>query len=115
MRTLGLFLTAGTLFCLSASARADQEPCQQTDAQPWCQRSNGAVWLKDQAKHKGIPAARRLANWFTYCSSPGHCCKECTPCCTPPLYTYFLWPCYGGAGCGGCASAPAVTAVPHAE
>jgi hypothetical protein len=48
--------------------------------------------------HSCGDCAHRLCEWLTYRALPCPCCcgKHCTPTCTPPLYTFFLWHCEAG-------------------
>ncbi|OAI54289.1 hypothetical protein AYO44_15215 [Planctomycetaceae bacterium SCGC AG-212-F19] len=66
--------------------------CGATECSSGCHREN---------------SLRSFIGWLTYCPTKcGHCEKECTPCCTPRLYTFFL--CQGcDSGCAIASCAPA--------
>jgi len=59
---------------------------------------------------------QRLVEWATYrpLTRCGPCgCLPCiTPCCTPPLYTFFLTDCVDGGSCGCTAAAHTMPAMP---
>jgi hypothetical protein len=69
-------------------------------AQAWWQTPCRPAWTV-----AGSHCLGPIYDWVTYRPLPTPCCKSCTPCCSPPLYSFFL--CGGlGNGCaGGCAPA----------
>jgi hypothetical protein len=74
----------------------------------------GAPCLSASRPHRSC--GEKLDDWLTYRRLNYDCCccfPKCTPCCNPPLYTYFIGNCcvqplpvgYGPrCGCGGCSS-----------
>jgi hypothetical protein len=79
------------------SAAQDRACC---NIQTWWQTPCRSTWTVAGSKCLGP-----IYDWVTYRPLPTPCCKSCTPCCYPPLYSFFL--CGGlGNGCaGGCAPA----------
>lgn len=130
MKTKMLWVVAGLLL-VAGAARTDDRAAPKQTAEPLPMpemvKSSGcadmaaphryyprgwdwinAHWLPEKAKcGEGWEPCKggKLLNWLCYKPQKTGCCgKDCTPCCTPPLYAFFLPNCQGG--CGASASVP---------
>jgi hypothetical protein len=97
-------LALGAWAALAASGRGGDEaaaapPAPAPSHQPGC-NGPGCAGGDCSAPRDGcgpqprFPCLLELWQWATYCPEPCCACgKQCTPCCNPPLYAFFLWRC----------------------
>jgi hypothetical protein len=106
MRRAYAFLAVASLIFATSTGYAQQEtkaaPQVLPPPTPVAPAPSAPV-IAPAAVPLGIPCAchhehgsccRRLWDWLTYRPltepNPCGCCHNCVPCCTPPLYTFFL-------------------------
>ena len=127
MRKQWMFLAAGLLILNSTIVHADQAtippsgPVVPAAGSTECCCEANRYWPKGMSwiLQEGYPAMKckghGLGKWLGYRSSRGACGCDCTPCCSPPLYLYFLRPCASTCnhGCAdGCSNgAPSLPAI----
>jgi hypothetical protein len=87
--------------CPRFAGCADCRPGYLTRA--WCWLTGPSRGCDKPFTLAGLCGGHRFCDWLTYRGSSGcgPCCA-CTPCCTPPLYTFFLENCRQGGSSGKC-------------
>lgn len=110
MTRIGALLTAALMVLGSGFCRAEEEADTPAPAPP-----QPPVAASSPCPCPAACPVPRHRVWDWLCYRPltrSGCCRcgyGCTPCCTPPLYTFFLQDCHGGAwgtapaeaGCSG--------------